>query len=187
MTADLTLLARQVDGEVAAARILLIDMARAAAKESGIRAARTALADAPRTLAEAQAAYRDAQAAEGEAKAALERELVEADWELDVAFEVQGNKTVMVAVRGDNGSWVDLEEAKRRPMTADERKAWKAAEARRMKTAAVERLRQAEMATAAARDALDIASKQLTVRRIDLEAAIAELYALAAVLPRKAE
>jgi hypothetical protein len=176
MTA-LDALADQVDAEVVGARRQLVEMARAAANESGIRQARHALAEGPHMLAEAQARYRAAQDAETAAKEAHDAELVAADWELDGRFTVEGNKTYLV--QGEE----------KRAMTVDDRKAWKANEARKLPAVAEarRRLREAEQATAAARDGLTIAEKQLTVRRIDLEAAIAELNALAAVLPRKAD
>lgn len=169
-------------------------------REAGIRNARRALAEAPDRLADAQAAFREAQAREALAKEGYGQALLEAEWELDGRFHTDGNRTYLrvtceacggsgkVAVSPGVGSdGFDKCEAcdglgtTRKQMTADERKAYKASEAAKV-PAVVEasaHLRRGEMDTAGARDAVLVAEKRLSACRADLEAAVAELNALA--------
>ena len=172
-------------------------------REAGIRNARRALAEAPDRLAAAQNVYREAQAVEAAAKERYAQALVEAEWELDGRFHTDGNRvylrTPCEACGGRGASVIspdgDAEKCEacdglsttRKQMTADERKAYKASEAAKapaVVTAALD-LREAEEATATARDAVGIADRRFSACKRDLDAAIAELNALAVGLSAK--
>jgi hypothetical protein len=184
-------------------------------REAGIRNARRALAEAPDRLAEAQAAFREAQAVEAAAKDRYATALVEAEWELDGRFKTDGNKTYLrlscevchgegktermatpaevdagceLGVAYDKCEACDGLGTTRKQMTADERKAYKASEAAKhppVVTAGLD-LRAAEEATAAARDAVGIADRRFSAAKYELQAACAELNALAVGLAAKA-
>lgn len=180
-----------------ALRMPALDACRAIAQEAGIRRARLALAEAPDRLAEAQAAYREAQAAEGYAKEAYQQALSEADWYLDDCFHTDGNRTYLRLPCEDCNAVGKIDGVKctscdglgttRKQMTADERKAWKAAEAAKQPAVlpASHNLRRCEEATAAARDAVGVADKRLSVAKYQVQAAIAELNTLAIGLQAK--
>lgn len=170
--------------------------------EAGIRKARRALAEAPDRLAEAQAAYREAQAREGLARESYTTALLEAEWELDGRFHTDGNRVYLRLdceacggsgavssgmTGGEKCEACDGLGTTRKQMTADERKAWKAAEAAKLPAVVVvaAELRRAEEATAAARDALGVADKRLSAAKYDVQAAVAELNALAIGLAAK--
>jgi hypothetical protein len=155
-------------------------------REAGIRNARRKLAEAPDRLAEAQASFREAQGREALAKESYAQALLEAEWEVDGNLHKDGNKTYR---------WVDCECGGavkdcaicagagqfRKFMLADDVKAYKASEAAKVPAVVVvaAELRRCEMDTAAARDAVTVAEKRLSACRADLEAAVAELNALA--------
>lgn len=169
-------------------------------REAGIRNARRTLAEAPDRLAEAQNAYREAQAVEAAAKDRYSQALVEVEWELDGQLHKDGNKTyrwvtcecladadfTQVAGRPDCPVCAGAGKF-RRFMLADDVKSWKAAEAARMPAVVVvaAELRRAEEDTAAARDALSVADKRLSAAKYEVQAAIAELNALAVGLASK--
>lgn len=164
-------------------------------REAGIRNARRALAEAPGLLAEAQNAYREAQAVEAAAKDAYAGALLEAEWTLDGQLHKDGNKTYRwvncecVAVKHDATNCPVCTGAGkvRRFMLADDVKSWKAAEAAKVPavvTAALD-LREAEEATAAARDAVGIADRRFSGAKYEVQAAVAELNALASGLSAK--
>ena len=207
---NLSELADHIDAEVRdALRIPALDACRAIAQEAGIRRARRALAEAPDRLAEAQAAYREAQAVEAAAKERYGQALLEAEWTLDGQLHKDGNKTyrwiececiavdagpAVVKVRTpegreavDNCAICAGAGKFRRFMLADDVKSWKAAEAAKAPAvvAATLDLREAEEATAGARDAVTVADKRFSACRADLEAACAELNALAMSLAAK--
>lgn len=150
-----------------------LDAARTAANESGIRRARQALGEAPAALKKAQDAFREAQAAEREAGEAYHQAEAEAAWEIDGRFVTEGNKT-----------WLTVEGEERRAMTADQRKAYTAAEVRKLPAVrkAEQALREAEEARMAAADAITLAEKTFTACRLEVEAAISELNALSTAL-----
>lgn len=172
-------------------------------REAGIRRARTALAEAPDRLAEAQAAYREAQAIEGAARESHQQALMEAEWSLDGLLHKDGNKTYRwvpcdcidadgSGARANTGALADCPvcagAAKfRRFMLADDVKSWKAAEAARVPAVVLvaAELRRAEENTAAARDALGVADRRFSAAKHEVQAAIAELNALAVGLASK--
>ena len=169
-------------------------------REAGIRNARRALAEAPDRLAEAQAAFREAQGREALAKEGYTQALLEAEWELDGQLHKDGNKTYRwvpcecsvgtpenpgeplpaCAICAGAGKF-------RRFMLADDVKSWKAAEAAKAPAvvAATLDLREAEETTATARDAVGIADRRFSAAKYEVQAAIAELNALAAGLQAK--
>lgn len=167
-------------------------------REAGIRVARRALAEAPDRLAEAQNLYREAQAVEAAAKERYTQALIEAEWELDGQLHKDGNKTyrwiVCECTGPDGGETAKVDcpvcagnGAFRRFMLADDVKSWRASESAKV-PAVVEasaHLRRCEMDTAAARDAVTVAEKRLSACRADLDAAVAELNALAVGLSAK--
>lgn len=166
---DLAELAERVSTEVKEAmRMPALDACRAALQEVGIRRARAAVTSAPDLIAAARDALRAAQETEREAKKRLADAVLNAEWELDGRFVVEGNKTYLVD--GDE----------RRAMTADDRAKWKAAEARKdpAVAAAETAVSAAEHDVAAARDAVDNAERRFSAAKADLQAAIAELNAL---------
>ena len=168
-------------------------------REAGIRNARRALAEAPDRLAEAQAAYREAQAREALAREDYTQALLEAEWELDGRFHTDGNRVYLrldcEACRGvgvascstDKCEVCDGLGTTRKQMTADERKAYKASEAAKAPAVVVvaAELRRAEESTAAARDALGVADRRFSAAKREVDAAIAELNALALGLQAK--
>lgn len=175
-------------------------------REAGIRNARRALAEAPDRLAEAQAAFREAQGREALAKESHGQALLEADWSIDDRFKTDGNRTylrlpcpecggkgLVAHVPGVGSEGTDKCEAcdglgtTRKQMTADERRAYKASEAAKV-PAVVECaafLRRCEMDTAAARDAVGVAERRFSACKHDVDAAVAELNALAVGLSAK--
>ena len=84
----------------------------------------------------------------------------------------------------DDCSDCDGKGSTRKPMLADDVKAWKAAEARKMPAVAeaAKALYRAEEETAAARDSVTFAGHRFSAARHDLDAACAELGALATAL-----
>lgn len=204
---DLSDVAERVEKEVREAmRMPTLDAVRAILNEAGIRRSRRSLAEAPDRLAEAQAAFREAQGREALAKESHAQALLEAEWEIDGRFKTDGNRTYLrldceecrgtgqVPVTPGVGSdgfdkceVCDGMGSTRKQMTADERKAYKASEAAKV-PAVVECaafLRRCEMDTAAARDAVLVSEKRLSACRADLDAAVAELNALAISLAAK--
>lgn len=142
-------------------------------RESQINEARAALVDALDRLEAAQADKRGAAAAAGQAVEEEKNALLEAEWVLDGRFRTEGNKTLLV---GDDGST--------KAMTADERKAWKQAEARKQPNvvdaaAAARKLQDAEQV---ATDALILAERRFTACKHALDAAVAHLNFLAATV-----
>lgn len=198
---DLTEVAEHIDREVREAlRMPALDAVRAILNESRIRAARRNLAEAPDRLAEAQAAYRAAQGAEALAKESYTTALIEAEWALDGQIHSEGNKRYrwvtceclndadFAQVEGMKDCPVCKGDGKYRQfMLADDVKAWKAAESAKVPEVVLVagELRRAEENTAAARDAVLVAEKRLSACRADLEAAVAELNALAIGLQAK--
>lgn len=202
-------LAASVIAEVRkATRQLDIDDIRSILNEVGLRRARKALADAPGRLEERQQDYRVAQSALAVATEAHDQAVLDAEWELDGRFVVESNKTWLVTPcdhckgRGFvSSNMVDGEACPecnpkgllegygviRKAMTAEERKAWKASEARKMPAVAeaAANLRRAEETVCSARDAVTIADKRMSACKADLEASIAELNALSLALAAK--
>lgn len=175
-------------------------------REAGIRNARRALAEAPDHLAAAQKAYREAQAVEAAAKDRYSEALLEAEWEIDGRFKTEGNQVYLrVKCEACGGSGLDQfaqpAPGEQRPkceacdglgttrkkMSVDERKVYKASEAAKVPAvvAAALDLREAEEATAAARDAVTVSDKRLSAAKHDVQAACAELNALAMGLAAK--
>lgn len=215
MTAeDLGQMAEQIEREVSAAmRMPTLDAMRALLNEAGIRRARVALSEAPDRLAAAQNAYREAQAVEGAARESYTQAVVEAEWELDCQVHTDGNKryrwvpcdcveaiddgeSESVVIRVDIGSGRSAVHGcsvcagagrYRRNMLADEVKAWRATEAAKAPGVVLvsAALRRAEEDTAAARDAVSVADKRLSAAKMEVQAAIAELNALAVGLAAK--
>jgi hypothetical protein len=169
-------------------------------REAGIRNARRALAEAPDRLAEAQNLFREAQAVEAAAKQSYGQALIEAEWSLDGQLHKDGNKTYRWVIcectvgtpenTGEPipGCAICAGDGKfRRFMLADDVKSWKAAEAAKVPavvTAALD-LREAEEASATARDAVGVADRRFSAAKYDLQAAVAELNALAVGLSAK--
>lgn len=158
-------LAAKVD-QVLHHRTPTLDEARGACNEAGVHAARKALRDSLERIEAAQTAKR---AADEELRIAAENEtdaLTDAEWELDIHFETEGNKTYLM-----------LSDGTRKAMTADERKAWKASKAKQSPTVvgSVNRRRAAEQQVAETRHMLELADKYHQVCRADLEAACAVL------------
>lgn len=190
---NLAELAAHIDGEVREAmRLPTLDAVRAIANEAGIRRARIALAEAPDRLAAAQAAYRDAQAVEAAARESYQQALMEAEWEVDGDIHKDGNKTYRWLACECDGNVKDCPVCAgagktRRFMLADEVKTWRSAEAAKNSHVIVfaARLHTAEENTAAARDALGVADKRLSAAKYEVQAAIAELNALAVGLAAK--
>jgi hypothetical protein len=141
------------------------ELVRAALNEAGVTAARRRVDDALTTIAVAQEQKWAADQAERAAKDALDGAELDADWALTPP---------------------DVNEAGAK-LLADDKKAWKKREARRDPAivAATERLRQAEHATAVARDGVVLADKRFKACCADLEAAIATLNALCMALPAR--
>lgn len=189
-------LAEQVKAEVlAAVRQPTLDEITGMLNESGIRRSRAALAAAPDQLAKAQADHRTAQAALDVARETYDQAVLDAEWLLDDRFVVEGNKTWLVSnceVCSGIGTSPNLDSCglcrgegeTRKSMTADERKAWKASEARKMRPVAeaAAALRSSDEACLAARDAVGVADKRLAAAKHDLDAAVAELNALSLAL-----
>lgn len=206
---NLSEVADRVEREVREAmRMPTLDAARAILNEAGIRRSRRDLAEAPDRLAEAQTAFREAQGREALARESYAQALLEAEWSLDDRFKVDGNKTYLrlpceacggegktertatpaevdvgceLGVAYDKCVTCDGLGTTRKQMTADERKAYKASEAAKAPVVveAASALRRCEMATAAARDAVGVAEKRLSAAKYDIQAAVAELNALA--------
>lgn len=195
-TSDMVDLAEQIEREVAAAmRMPTLDAMRALLNEAGIRRARNALAEAPDRLAEAQAAYREAQAREGLAKETHQQALAEAEWEVAGQVFSDGNKKYRWVQCGEheggeptplctecNGSG-----RYRLFMLADEVAKWKATTAASQAAVVLvaAEMRRAEENTAAARDAVTVADKRLSAAKYEVQAAVAELNALAVGLAAK--
>ena len=190
---------------VASIRVPSLDEARAACNEVGIRKAREALSIALGAIGLAQEEYREAQAVQRLAQEAHDQAVSDADWELDGRFVIESNKhwlttscepclgtgivnphPVNAVNRGPEEACTacDGKGSTRRSLTADERKAWKANEARKMPAvaAAAAALYRAEEDTAAARDGVTFAGHRFSAARHDLDAAVAELNALAVAL-----
>lgn len=195
---NLSELAETIDREVRdVLRIPALDACRSILRESGIRAARRSLAEAPSLLSDAQQAYREAQAVEQSAREAYGQALTEADWTLDGKIHSEGNKRYRwipcdcvadTVLRADANCPVCKGDGKyRRFMLADDVKAWKAAEAAKVPAVveAAAALRTAEENTAAARDLVALCEKKLSARKADLAAAVAELQALSIGLAAK--
>jgi hypothetical protein len=167
---DLAALPGRIAQEVAEATAMpRLQAIRDALNASGIRTERRAVTEAPERIDEAQEALRAARVAEADARTALDAEMLAAEWELEANFVTEANRTYLV-----------IEDAERRQMTADERARWKAAEAAKQPAVveAATRLRSAEHATAAARDALATAERRFSAAKAALGAAVAELQAL---------
>lgn len=176
MAADLVHLVEEINKQVKeAVRLPALDAVRSVANESGIRRARTLLRDAPDLLDAAKRQLRSMQMAQRGAKELYDDALLDAEWELDGRFVVEGNKTYLVD--GDT----------KKAMTADERREWKAQQAKRLPAVAQARtaLDLAEEATARARDEVDLAEARLMAAKHDLSAAVAELQVLAIGLQAK--
>lgn len=141
------------------------DLVRAALNEAGVLRARHALADSFDQLGAAQARKRDADLAERAAKDAIDRALVDADWALEPP---DANDKGVKLLAADKAAWKKREAAKD-PRVAE---------------AAVV-LREAEHASAEARDLLTLADKRISACRADLDAAVATLNALALALPAR--
>lgn len=164
-------------------------------REAGIRRARAALAEAPDHLAEAQAAYREAQAIEGAARERYQQALVEAEWEVAGQVFSDGNKKYRWVPCGEHGDGEPTPLCTecngsgryRLFMLADDVAKWKAATAASQAAVVLlaTALRRAEEDTAAARDAVGVADKRLSAAKYEVQAAIAELNALAVGLASK--
>lgn len=149
--------------------------ARAALNEAGMLRARHRVDDTLDAIPVAQAKVRGAAEGVAQQRANFEQVLLEAEWELDSRFVVEGNKTFLVD--GDD----------RRQMTADERKTWKQAEARKHKSVRIsaDALRAAEQNLAEAKDALSFAELAFRAARADLDAAISTVGVLAASIRKE--
>lgn len=156
--------------------------ARAWARDIDVAGARRSVAAALDAHRNAQTAYRQAQGSEAEAENTHASAVGEAEWVLGDHFVSESNKTYLVVFKGD-----DTEHAVRRQVTADEKRAWIAAEARKQAPVreAEAALRKAKEATATARDELSHAELRVKAAGGDRDAAVAELNLLAAALPRK--
>lgn len=199
MTDTLNDLAARIEGQIAETlRLPALDQARAVANEVGLRRARMAVHDSPDLVASAQDGYRVAQASERATRETYDAALLEAEWALDANFKSDGNR-VYLRVRCEVCRGTGKEDSPvhdpvcsactgsgtiRKFMTADERKAWKAAEAAKRPEvlAAHQNLRSAGEATAAARDAIEVARLRASSARHELDAAVAELQVLALAL-----
>lgn len=150
--------------------------ARAALNEAGIVAARRRVFDGLDRIEAAQARVRAARQLEQLRAEAVDQAMAAAEWGLDSRFVKEGAKTFLVD--GDE----------RRAMTADERKQWKQAEAR--KDPAVVDARAlyagAELELATCKDELVVAEKAFSAARGDLDAAIATVTTLAASIKKDA-
>jgi len=163
---------------------LLIE-ARAALNEVGIVASRRALENGLALIDAAQTQKRRCDAEQDAAKDEADQALAMAEWDLDGRFVTEGNKTFLVIPAHEVGDQTVAEE--RRPMTADQRKEWKANEARTLPAviAATKKLRQAEANTAEARDQVVLAERTFSARKADLNAAIAQLDLLKLAITMK--
>lgn len=169
-------------------------------KEAGIRSARKAITYALVGIEEAQTAYRCAQAVEAVTKEARDGALLEAEWDIDSQLHTDGNKRYRwvvcecVDMTGgpSSGPTTDCPVCSgagkvRKFMLADDVKAWKAAESARVPAVVTltDSLVRAQEDTAAARDSINVAEKRFSASKADLQAAIAELQALAIGLTSK--
>lgn len=172
-----------------------LDEARKLIGEAGVDDARVELRRALDALDAAQAEHREAKAAERAAAESHDQAVLDAEWALDGRFVTEGRTTYLVSqctVRhwpAGDGTAPECPECSdtgevRKAMTADERKAWKAAEARKTPevATAAEFLRRAVDRTLAARDAVNTAERRINACQHDLDATVAALHALAAGL-----
>ena len=196
---DVAGLIGRIEAEVRAALgTATLAEARSIIAEAGIRRARAQLSEAPAKLALAQAAYREAQAVEKAAREGLDQAVMDAEWALDANFHTDGNKTYLRTICAECGGDGKVVEGDglvkcsicdglgtlRKQMTADERRAYKTAEARKVPEVVKlgAEVWRAEQATAAARDAIAVAEKFCSAATHDVDAAAAELSTLAAAL-----
>lgn len=151
--------------------------ARAALNEAGMNRARQRLFDTLANIEAAQTAVRSRQEPAVRAKENVDQSVTEAEWELDARFVQEGNKTFLVD--GDE----------RKPMTADERKAWKQTEARKLDSVlrAIAAQRDADRSLVEARDTLALAELAFRAARADLDAAIATVQTLATGIRKEAQ
>jgi hypothetical protein len=166
---DLTAVGERITAEIAeAVRMPRLEAIRQALNETGIRRARAAVTAAPIRIAEAAEALRNAQEAEREAKQRVADEVLNAEWAAEGALIQEGSK------------WFLVDGETRRPMLAEDRARWKAAEAAKQPAvmAATEKARTASHAVAVARDALATEERRFSAAKADLSGAIAELHAL---------
>jgi hypothetical protein len=158
--------------------------------EAEVPTARANLGTALKALEAAQAAYREAQAIEGAARETWDQAVLDAEWQLDGRFVVEGTKTFLVTPCEWHFTGGEAEcptcggKGERRAMTADERKAWKASEARKLPEVADAQavLRRAGDAALDARDAVGLADKRISVCKHELDASVAVLACLTAGL-----
>lgn len=173
---------QRITDAAASAQSHALETWRRWANGAGIVPARDALPLAIDAYETALAAKR---AADNEVRAVKEQAddaLADADWELDGCFETAGNKTLLVY---DPVTEAAVEP--QRPMTADQRTAWKKTMARRLPavTQAVALLRKAENEQAAAVDAVRVADARIAAAKYTLQAATAMLTTQAAAHPKE--
>lgn len=164
-------------GEVAQQRTF--EEARAALNEAGIVAARKRVFDALDRIEAAQARVRAARQLEQLRADEVDQAMAAAEWGLDDRFMKEGAKTYLKA------PWAGDE---RRQVSADERRAWITAEARKDPTVVDARALHAgaELELATCRDELVVADKHFSACKHDLEAAIATVTTLAASIKKEA-
>lgn len=194
MTDTLETLAEKAEAMAAEhRRVPSLDLVRAALNESGIRRARSAMVDSPDVLANAQETLRSCQAGEAAAKEAYDAALAEASWVLDGAITREGNKSFINPYMVTPDGHIELygpaalgPKGEPRQVTADQAKAWVAAEAAKQPAVAkaAAALSGAAAETSAARDSVEVARLRCSVARHDCDAAVAELEALTVAIPR---
>lgn len=168
--------------------------ARAALQEAGVLKARRALAEAVDFIDVSLTSHRSAQEAERQAQDAYDEAIGDAEWELDTHFVTESNKTLLVIKQCEYAlapNWKEFHDPfvehqcrETRPMTADERKAWKANESRRMPAvkAAADELRKATQERDRTKDEIVLAERRFSARKADLAAAVASVEVLGASL-----
>lgn len=170
-------IAAEVKAEVRRILRPSLDDARRLIGEAGIPHARSALRSALDVLEAAQRQNREAQQTAQVAQETYDQAVLEAEWELDGRLVREGNKTFLVTP----GTADDETDEKRRQLTADEARAWKQAEARKMPAVAeaLVALRRANDRVLDTRDAVAVAEKRISACTHELDASVAQLNLLA--------
>jgi hypothetical protein len=174
-------LGQRTQAATANAQAQALETWRRWANGADIVGARNAL---PQAIDAYEAALTAKRVADNEVRAVKEQAddaLADADWELDGCFETSGNKTSLF--RDVNGDQIQPS----RPMTADQRAAWKRTAARKLPAVAdtAAALRKAENDAAAAADTVRVAEARLSAAKYTLNAAVAMLTTQAAAHPRE--
>ena len=150
-----------------------LEDARNALNEAGLQEACKALNGSVADIITALAAQRAADDELRILSEAVDSAVLEAEWALDDNFETEGNKTYLKLPDGD-----------RKPMLADDRKAWKREHAAKHPTvvATLDAQRRGEAAAIDARDGVTVAERRHTASKYCLTAAVAQLDLLRTVL-----